>query len=360
MKDSRRWSVVAGLAAAVLLALGVISCGEKGPENSIAPVVGEGLPPEVEHPVTETVNRLQRAFIDRDYKGLCNEMTSQAAQAAGEAAHGDVTTCERDIRRLLGLIREGGGLRHSGVPRVTAVDVDGSQAISTVALDRRWQARVPLTRNGGGWKLSGFFGASRSHAARTMAAIPRSDFPPMSKRGTLEVREPGGARCTDLSEDNYPIPSGGCRINFSTGIVPLTILTPLGDFEFERCSIAYDVLVDASGRTWTEHLEVGGRRDSQACGDVSSCYDIPRDVIVPWRGRLYPDGNGRYLHRASMCLQTCVGYFLGDFEVQLWQENGRWRAEPVNGGGDTGFRFDAPLRVKGDFEVREGADGAPT
>jgi hypothetical protein len=138
----------------------------------------------------------------------------------------------------------------------------------------------------------------------------------------------------------------------STRAMPLTILTPLGDFEFERCAIAYRVRVDASGRTWTEGLEVeGDPQTSAACGDVDACYDFEREATAPWRGRIYPQDDGRFLHRVDMCLRTCVGYFVGKLEVELWQEDGAWRAKPVNGGGDTGFRFDAPLRVKGDFDV---------
>lgn len=350
-------SICAGLLALAALAVG--ACGdERGSEEprQIAPILGDGIPAQVAHPVAAAIDRLQRAFVDDDYEGVCAGMTRAAARHAGEAAHGDVTTCERDVRRLFELIRQGDGWRHAGAPRVTDVRVDGSDAMATVALDRRWQARVPLTREDGRWRLSGFFGAPPSSAERTARSIADAAFPPRGS-GSIEVVDGDGAPCPDLSEAAFPQVSGGCRIEMSTPDVPLTILTPLGDFEFERCSIAYRVRVDASGRTWTEDFEVDGSPESVACGDVNACYDFEREQLVPWRGRIYRQPGGDFVHRVDMCLRTCVGYFVGDLEVRLWEQDGRWRAEPVAGGGDTGFRFHSPLRVKGAFDLMSAEGG---
>jgi hypothetical protein len=155
-------------------ALGAIACAEdedRRETRPTEPVVGQGLPPEVDHPVTTSIDRLQQALVDDDYAGVCAGMTHAAARHAGEAAHGDATTCEPDVRRLFGLIRKSGGWRQAGAPRVTDVAVDRADAMATVALDRRWRARVPLSRRDGRWRLSGFFGAPPSRAERVASSI---------------------------------------------------------------------------------------------------------------------------------------------------------------------------------------------
>jgi hypothetical protein len=346
---------VATLAA---LALAVSGCGDdddsadRGPVRT-TPVVGQGLPPEVRHPVTAAIDRLQRAFAARDYRRLCADVTPAAARDAGEAAHGDATTCERDLRRLFDLVREGGGWRHVGRPRVTDVRVEGASAVATVALDRRWRARAWLTRRDGRWRLSGLFGTPLRLAERAGATIEDASFPPAGDG--LTAADATGSPCPALSAARYPELAGGCRIRLRTRIVPLTILTPFGDFEFSRCSLDYSVRVGPDGSTWTEDFEVeGGAPGSEACGDVNGCYDQVAESLLPWRGRLRPSGDGEFVHETDMCLRTCVGYFVGKLRVRLVEEDDGWRAEPIDGGGETGIRFNDQLAVQGDLRLQAG------
>lgn len=328
--------------------------GQDGGEAAVrtAPVLGEKLPPEVRHPVTQAIDRLQRTFAQRDYSGFCALVTPTAARDAGEAAHGDATTCKRDVRRLFDLIRDGGGWRHVGAPRVIDVTQRGDTATALVALDRRWQAQVAMARRDGRWRLDGLFGTPRRPALRISDSTPDSEFPP--PRGTpLEVSGSDDALCPDLSEAGYPKTAGGCRLRLTGAMAPLTMLTPFGDFQFERCSIAYTVRVDSSGRTWTEDFDVDSNRETTACGDVNACYDYDLEDLVPWRGRLHASGDDTLVHEMDMCLSTCVGYFVGKLEMRLERDDDGWRATPINGGGDTGFRFDNPLTVKGDLAVSE-------
>lgn len=339
-----------------LLVLGASACGsdDEGTAGfappSTTPTVGDGLPLEVRHPVARTVDRLQRAFANSDYAGFCAWVTPSAAREAGEAAHGTATTCERDVRRLFGLINKGGGWRHVNAPRVTRVDMQGDTATATVALDRRWQAQVALARRNGQWQLDGLFGVPTKDALQLVERIAGTAFPPSGDE-PVRVEDSDGSPCPDLDETDYPAIKGGCRLQMAGRITPLTILAPFGDFEFEHCSIAYRVRIDAAGRTWTEDFDVQGGPDSAACGDVNACYDSRREVLAPWRGRIYPDGNDRFVQRMDMCLRTCVGYFVGRLNMRLVREEDAWRAVPIDGGGDTGFRFDSQLVVKGDFDL---------
>ena len=236
------------------------------------------------------------------------------------------------------------------VEAFTNVEVDGAKAVATVALDRRWRARAWLDRQDGRWRLSGLFGTPPGLAQRTAEEIADASFPAARGSG-VEAPNGDGEPCPDLSQAAYPKVSGGCRVELSTPVIPLTILTPFGDFEFERCAIDYRVRVDSSGRTWTEDFEVTGDERSVACGDVNPCYDYSVEDLAPWRGRIHPDGQDAFVHRTDMCLQTCVGHFVGELTMRLVRDGDAWRAEPVDGGGDSGFRFDSPLRVKGDLDI---------
>jgi hypothetical protein len=343
-----------GVIACVALTGSACGAGDGDRSNAAtrtAPIVGHGLPPKVDHPVTEAIDDLQRAFASKDYTALCAGVTQAAAKQAGTAGHGTPTTCRRNVRRLFRMIEKGNGWRHVGAPRVTSVKVDGRAAMATVALDERWQARIPLAREAGRWRLSGLFGASPRQARQTMADIADADFPPAGGE-PVRVVDGEGRPCPVLSETKFPSVSGGCRIDLSSAIMPLTILTPFGDFQFSRCSFDYHVHVDATGRTWNTDFQVNGDTKSAACGDVNECYDLQAMALIPWRGRIVPDGNGQYLHRVDMCLATCVGNFIGELVVRLSHDDRGWRGEPVDGSGNSGFRFDGPLAVKGRFDIQ--------
>lgn len=348
------------LCVSALLALAGAGCGDSGgddaaqrPTTDAAPVLGEGLPPEAEHPAATAIDRLQRAFVDGDYDGVCAEVTRAAALQAGQAAHDEATSCKRDVRDLLEMIRDGGGWRHAGEPRVTEVEAAAGEAAAVVALDRRWRAEVPLVREGRRWRLDGLFGISKRRAEKVSSAIADADFPPV-EREPVEATDGEGDPCPGLSETAYPRVSGGCVIKLSSRIAPLRILTPFGGFDFADCAVSYRVKVDSSGRTWTDELAGDGGPDADACGDVDSCYNMSIEEFVPWRGRIYADGDDAFLHRMDMCLRTCVGVFVGKLTMRMVRDGNGWRAEPVDGGGSSGFRFGVPLRAEGDLGLDAG------
>lgn len=352
-------SVVVAVAAAVV---GVPACGGEdeqtaGRQLERQPRVPQPLPPESPHPVTTAVQDLRRAFLASDYEGICARMTAAAKREAGSAAHSEPTTCVPDVRKLFGLIEKGDGWRNRGEPRVTKLTLEGDQATATVALGQQL-ADIPFVKEGGEWKLNGFFGGPLKRAESYQRRVQRTPFPAAQAPSalgdtTVEVRNRDDDACPDLSEAQFPVITGGCKFDVSSGKVPLTmsLLTIFGDFQFERCRLDYRVYADGAGRTWIDRIEVNGDVDG-ACGDVNACYS-KEGAVLPWKGRLRNNGDGSFIHRIDMCLRTCVGSFTGDLVVRMAPEEDGWRAEPLNGGGQTGFRFDGPLAVADDsLDVR--------
>ncbi len=353
----RSRGIAACAGALTLLASGGLGCGNSEddggdrPPPRGAPVLGKGLPPEARHPATAAIDDLQRAFLDDDLARICAGLTDGAARQAGEAGHKSPTACKPDVRRLFAMIRKGGGWRYGGEPRVVDVETAGSSAVATVALDDRWRAKVPLSRDGGRWRLRGFFGIPAGDGKRLAHRMADTPFPP-ARGHPVKIVDAQGAPCPELDESRHPLVSGGCRIALSGRIAEVGMLTALGYFKFEDCTVDYRFRADAEGRTLIEDFEVEGVE--VACGDVSPCMAQDAEQPAPWRGRLYAAGDGTYLHRSRMCLWTCVGTFVGELTVRLIRDDSGWRAEPVAGGGDSGFRFDQPLAVRGGFDVEAG------
>lgn len=351
------------LAAAVAAALAGASCGggdddESADRDSAAAAKSRALvadPPnpitESPHPVTSAVKALRRAFLANDIEGICARMTDAAKREAGSAGHGTPTSCPRDVRRFFGMIDDGSGWRHRGEPRMTGLTLDGKQATAVLALGQRL-VNVPFTKEDGKWHLNGFFGGPTKQAESFGARAPKEPFPPklVLEGPQTEIVDESGDRCPPMSAKRFPTIFADCEIEVSSGNVPLTltVLTVFGDFEFEECRIDYQVVTDGTGRTWTNGFEVNGENDG-VCGDVNACSS-KQGVDWPWKGRLETDGKGDdgFFHRMSMCLRTCVGYFVGNLVVSMTRDGDSWKAELVNGGGSSGMRFNGELTASTD------------
>jgi hypothetical protein len=343
--------VLAGLAIVLTVAaLGVAGC-DSGDGSSNAAVPAKSGP---ERAVAATVRRLQGAFAERDYAGLCELLSNDAKEQAGNTAHGSPTKCRDDVARVFSMIRKGGGLRHVAEGRVVSVEVAGDRATATLARDLGRRVEVPLLRAGGSWRLDSFFGTPPAQAEDFLAEVTEAGFPPAHGAG-VEVRDSAGRPCPGLDDRRLPRIAGGCRIKLATdGTVPLTIATAFGEFEFSKCTIEQAVRVDASGRTWTDALifgrEIGG--GINACGDAYRCTRNPdseevpgKEDLLPLRGRLRSAGDGTFVHEVDVCLETCIGYYAGKLVTQLSRDGQGWRAEASGGVGDSGFAFDASLDV---------------
>lgn len=293
---------------------------------------------DIAHPVAAAVAQLRDAFADEDVAAICGRMTKPAQKQAGEVAHGDATTCERDLRRAFKIVEDGDGWSEEK-PVVRRVEVRGDWATAKLK-HGAWIADVPLSRERGIWKLAGFFGADPAKFERMTNAWRGRPYPPATGK-PLEAVDAGGNPCPDLSDERYPMLSGGCSFKVSTESAPIRMLTPFGDFKFSDCSVEYRVLVDRSGRTASDQWDF--ENDEQpGCSDIRPC--VGGQNYLPWKGRLASDGDGGYLHRMDMCLRTCIGQFAGNFTMRLVRDDDGWRVEPTYQG-DTGFKIDGDLAV---------------
>jgi hypothetical protein len=317
-------------------------------------------PPESPHPVTTSIKKLRRAFLSDDIPGICRLMTASAKLSAGLAVHSKPTTCTRDVRKFFKTIEKGNGWEHEGEPRVTGMSFKPGKATALMSLGQGL-IEVPMAKVGGEWKLDGFFGTSREQATTFAANVRKRPFPAAVPANALadtsvKVRDAAGGPCPELSEKSFPQISGGCEVH-AAGRAPLqlSVLTPFGAFDFEKCTISYRVLADRAGRTWTDTFDATGDPDG-ACGDVNACYSKKTQALLPWKGRLRSDGEGGFFHRMNACVNTCVGSFTGDMLMHMRPEGKGWRTEPVNGGTQAGFRFEGPLTIQANGVEIEAAE----
>jgi len=326
-------SLVAALA--VLATLGAVACATDGQDAATPPA----------NPLRATVFHLQESFEAGDEDGICARMSRDAQRQAGKVAHGEPTTCQRDVARALHLIEEGGGWLEQARPRVVAMRSRGRSATVTLAAGR-WRAEVPLVEESGSWRLASFFGMAPRPFARLQRATPRRSFPRPGR--SVTAADGSGSPCGALSAARYPRISGGCVLRVS-GESTIQMMTPFGGFEFSRCHISYRIHVDAEGRTWTDGWQVKYRPRS-GCGDLWSC--IRKDARVdylPWKGRIRADGSGGFEHHMQLCLRTCIGPFAGVLVMRIASDpDGRRRRLASDDSGTTGFRLADPLDVRGD------------
>lgn len=285
---------------------------------------------------------LQRSFAAGDRQRLCAQMGTTAVRQAGVVAHGQVDECPRDLSEAFDVIAAGGGFRGVRDSVVVATEVDGERARTTLDLDDHGEVGVPLVRESGTWRLATFFGTPPREAERAAASAATAPFPPAARR--VAVADGTGSPCFPLFDDDYPDVSGGCALG-AAGRVTLTIGTAFGHFEFGRCELSYRVLIDDSGRSWTDSVDLSGPDNvNNGCTDVDACENADGDPL-PWRGRVSATPDGRVVHRMNACLDTCIGFYAGPLTIGISKDRG-WRALAERAAvGDSGLRFDGRLAL---------------
>ncbi len=309
-------------------------------------------PDEPRHALTAAVHELQAAFDEEDMPAICRLMTKPAQVQAGNMGHGDPSRCERDVARVFGMIRKGGGWIGDQPPKVTAVEVEGDRGIATVSSSGR-SADVAFLREDGSWKLESLFGVPRHRAEAAVRSMASAPFPGGEEAGA-EVWTGSHNPCTDVSAERFPRVSGGCQVEVaSSGRIPLVVLSVFGDFKFDDCAINYRFAVDADGHAWADSLVVQGV-DPSACGDVTSCAEKGALKSTPWKGRIRRERGGAFVHDMTVCLETCVGAFTGQVAMRLERHGAGWRAEPAQMN-RSGFQLDGALIIDwDDFDVTKG------
>jgi hypothetical protein len=356
------------LLAMLAVALVCVACGDDGSDAPEGPVAI--LPePDAESLVALAVREVQETLQDGkdslavgDLRVLCARMSKVAQFQAGSMAHGSPSECEADVRKALGMIRKGGGFEHARGVRVVGVDLAGDRATATVARDVRRTTDLPFVVEGGRWRLDSFFGTPPQRAGQLAHSIERSEFPLPQGSPVRAVDGRRGHPCPSLDQATYPRIRGGCVFTATTeAVAPITIATAFGDFEFADCSMEYRVRVDRAGRTWTDAFRFqDDTPEITGCSDVYRCpLDEPAGklgiakALAPLRGRIESDGQGGFVHRMSVCLKTCVGFYAGDLVVQMTREGNHWRAEAPDAQiGGSGFTIHAPFKISS----RDGLD----
>lgn len=324
---------LAGLVIALVLTPAIAGCDQDGGQASQEAAEQKA--------VARALLGLQRAFKAGDRAEVCARMSPIARRQAGLVAHGQPDSCVQDLTEALKVIDSGGGLRASPFGPV-AVAAEGRRATATLALDGHGAVGVPLERTGKGWGLATFFGTSPLEALDAAAASRRAPYP--SARGAVTVGEAPNVPCLPLFAEDYPLIVGGCELSALAPRIRLTIGTAFGHFEFGECELKYRVMVDESGRAWTNAVEFNGAGNiNNGCADVQPC-ELEKGLALPWRGRVSATPAGRFVHRMNVCLDTCIGFYAGTLSMTLERGERGWRAVATNEGvGNSGLRLDGTV-----------------
>jgi len=312
------------------------------------PACGDDLGPELK----PALDRALAAFANRDAHALCRSLSKDGLLMIGSSAHEErPVDCPRDVRKFLA---ETEAFRAGPRPRVIdTVNDGGDRATAKLQLAGETRVALPFTREGDEWKLDALFGASLSlvQAVNYPGATARLavDGRParVDAEDSVAVRaadEAGRPLCPDTALDERGLVVGGCEMELATDQIDLSVWGPFGVLPYGDCDVFLRLLVDGSGRAWVTDLEVDGWNP---CPDTVACRG--RDMEnVPWAATIEPDDAGRALLRiVNVCLDTCIGRFRGDWDMEMTPTIRGWRLRFVSMIGDSGFKADGSLTSRG-------------
>ena len=264
-----------------------------------------------------------QAFARGDLRAVCARMTAAARRQIGTVAHGVPTTCPRDLREARALMFPAAA-SHKPAVRFVGARIDGERGLVQALVDGRARLDVPVARVGDDWRLASFVGTTERAATRVARATRRVSFPPAAGR-RLSVTDTSGSPCFPFFDDALAAIDGGCRAVVSGEQLAISVATSFGHYRFGHCDLDYTVLVDRRGRTWIRDVRFGSPR-LDGCADLRACESAAGDSL-PWRGRIARDGSGGLVHRIRACLDTCIGYHVGELDVRVVPSGARWRVE---------------------------------
>jgi hypothetical protein len=273
--------------------------------------------------LVQAVTRIGADFERGDLAAVCDRMSRSAIRQVGSAGHQQPDTCVDDMRRFFGPLEDpGGGYLPIG-GRVLATTVDGDRASVRVRFAAGLVGDVPFVKRGDEWKLDSIAGAGPARAPVTNAPLPPAG------RGALAFarRTPTGERpCPSLRvgrRGTYPPVVGGCAVRMASSRVDLNLHTLFGGLRLARCVSGYTLRVGGGGRAWGGGF---GFEGGGACGDTVNCFGDVRGT-TPGEVMLRSTGSGSIRGEVALCLDTCVGRFVGRWELRLTRRAGGWRVE---------------------------------
>jgi hypothetical protein len=128
-------------------------------DDANRPEPGVGKTPE-ERRVAAVVSDMYRAFGARDAKGVCATMSRAARAQIAQTVPGGTTvppedrTCAASFAKFLDAAAPSGLLERTLQARVTAVSVDGPNAVATVSFGAA-TGKMALRKEEGEWRMNG-------------------------------------------------------------------------------------------------------------------------------------------------------------------------------------------------------------
>ncbi len=301
---------------AVVGSTGVISCGaDDQPSPTIREVIRAGTD----------------AFAARDADALCDNLSRKAQLVIGHAAHGTrPLDCRSDVRNYFKWIVP----HEKGRAWVTAVTKpERERAIATIDLPGESTVEMPLHREDGRWKLDGLFDATLSRIQlkstpaedRLMPVEVKPDRSAPSGRGGAVMdaaSRSGGGPCPPVGLDRFPVLTGGCVLEVDEARFNMSLETAFGTMDFADCELDFDLVVDSRAQAWLSGLVITG---PSPCLDAMPCRNRAFDII-PWPASVLREPGGRLrLEIGNVCLDTCVGRFVGSLQAGMSKERHGWR-----------------------------------
>jgi hypothetical protein len=292
------------------------------------------------------LSQLRSAYLRQDYLAACNHLTKGAQREIGLIGHGEPSVCDQDMKRhMSSTVLSKADLV---TPRLEGLRFNGDRATGRASIGDEEPIEVRFARDEGTWKLATLF-----------AAVPRRQAVSQSTNASIAsspsvrwlFKDGRTVECPHLKVRRLEA-EGGCVL-YALGLTTLNTLNVFGDSRYVRCPISFALHVGRDGAVALGGMVAQLSPDPvDMCGDVMACH-TSLGKTVPWTGRLAADSDGRVrLALPYICLDTCLGRFVGQFDFGVDQRpggrtalsarrvnvgdsslflSGRWSLEPPGG-----------------------------
>lgn len=189
--------------------------------------------------------------------------------------------------------------------------------------------------------------------------------PATAAAADVTVRNGSGdkaSECPAIDDSNPRKAKGGCIAKARTGSpIQVLVRSMVGNLVFGHCVYPHVLRIDGMGRT---ALDIGKVDGPRPCNDIRPCWSreptpFDNQPFLTWKGQLRIDADGALHNDVEVCLETCMGRFMGTVDMHIQRTGDRARATLSNELlGMTGVDLDGHWNVDLDgIEIR--ADGDP-